>query len=179
MRPLTTVPTARPEVGVLIDTPAQEIPMVADILHSYDIRASFALTQAPTPDELHMLSAGDQVVPMLRGGGLVRWLETGDQLRDLVGATGHHHFLYASSGPSVGQWWLAHGVGGRLVAGAVRLGGARDHAVALRPGEVVEVRVDGSSDPISLVARLADELAAGHLRAVPVARLVRDSGASV
>ena len=32
-----------------------------------------------------------------------------------------HHFLYASSGPSVGQWWMAHGAGGRLVAGAVRL----------------------------------------------------------
>ena len=52
-----------------------------------------------------------------------------------------HHFLYASSGPSVGQWWMAHGAGGRLVAGAIRLQDRDDRVGHLRAGEVVELSV--------------------------------------
>ena len=61
-------------------------------------------------------------MPQLPNGGLVRWLGTRDQLHDILSELGFdHHFLYASSGPSVGQWWMAHGAGGRLVAGAVHV----------------------------------------------------------
>ncbi len=49
------------------------------------------------------------------------------------------HFLYTSSGPSVGQWWLAHGAGGRLIAGAVRLDDHGDTVGHLHPGEVIEL----------------------------------------
>ena len=52
-----------------------------------------------------------------------------------------HHFLYASSGPSVGQWWLAHGAGGRLIAGAVKLDDTRRPLGRLHAGEVVEISV--------------------------------------
>src|SRR5207237_7458408 len=63
----------------------------------------------------------DQAIPLLPTGGLVRWLETREQLHRLLDTMGFaHHFLYASNGPSVGQWWLAHGAGGRLIAGAVK-----------------------------------------------------------
>jgi hypothetical protein len=179
MRPLTAVETARPEVGVLVDVPPAQIPAVSSLLAAHNIQASFACAQAPTHAEVNSLTFGDQVVPLLRGGGLVRWLGTRDQLKDLVGSTGgRHHFLYASSGPSVGQWWLAHGAGGRLVAGAVRLDDGHDPVVSLRPGEVVEVRMTSQSDTASIIEKLAGELAAGHLSAVPVGRLVRDAGTS-
>ena len=71
---------------------------------------------------MSVLGYGDQAVPRLPTGGLVRWLQTRAQLHRLLSTMGFgHHFLYASSGPSVGQWWLAHGAGGRLIAGAVEL----------------------------------------------------------
>jgi hypothetical protein len=108
----------------------------------------------------------------------VRWLETGDQLRHLVKPLGfHHHFAYCSSGPSVGQWWLAHSAGGRLVAGAVLLDD-RDDIARLHAGEVVEVRVSRGSDLTVLLGELRRQLRTEGLTAVPVNRLMRDGGVS-
>jgi hypothetical protein len=89
------------------------------------------------------------------------------------------HFLYASNGPSVGQWWLAHGAGGHLIAGAVRLDDRDDSVGPLRAGEVVEMRLTPASDVALLVQRLEDALRSDHLAAVPVGRLMRDAGVPV
>jgi hypothetical protein len=182
MRPVTNVQTSRPEVGVLVEAPAAYVPAVASLLSGQGIHASFALGQAPSPAERPLLfSYGDQVIPQLRGGGLVRWLETGDQLHRLTSPLGvyHRHFVYASSGPSVGQWWLAHHAGGRLIAGAVKLDGKSDKLGRLHPGEVVEITVGNGSDAVGMILRLRRELDAQHLMPVPVGRLMRDAGVSV
>jgi hypothetical protein len=93
---------------------------------------------------------------------------------------GHrHHFLYASNGPSVGQWWLAHGAGGRLIAGAIRLNDNDDTLGRLRAGEVVELRISSTYDALPLLDKLHTALQSNHLAAVPVARLIRDAGATV
>ena len=93
----------------------------AGALSTSGIHASFTLAKPSGATEHSVFSYGDQAMPLLPGGGLVRWLGTRGQLHHLLAAMGFgHHFLYASNGPSVGQWWLAHGAGGRLVAGAVR-----------------------------------------------------------
>ena len=86
---------------------------------------------------------GIRACPRLPTGGLVRWLGTRGELHKLIGSGSddHRHFLYASSGPSIGQWLFAHGAGGRLVAGEVRLKDADDSLGHLRPGEVVELSV--------------------------------------
>jgi hypothetical protein len=121
------------------------------------------------------------MVPLLTGGGLVRWIGTRDQLQDLASNLGTfaHHFLYASSGPSVGQWWLAHSTGGDLIAGAVKLDGKRRGVVHLRAGDVVELKLTGSGHPQALVARLVGDLRAQQLAGVPVGRLIRDAGTPV
>jgi hypothetical protein len=179
MRAVTAVTTARPEVGVLIDAPASQVPALASELSGSGIRASFALDRAPTPAEMSLFAYGDQAIPRLRGGGLVRWLETGDQLHRLVTPLGfHRHFVYASSGPSVGQWWLAHSAGGSLVAGRVRLTDRYD-PVTLHAGEVVELSVSNDSEAQVLIAKLSAALNADHLAGVPVGRLMRDAGSSV
>ena len=179
MRAVTAVATTRPEVGVLIDAPASQVPALAAELSGSGIRASFALDRAPTPAEMSLFAYGDQAIPRLRGGGLVRWLETGDQLHRLVSPLGfHRHFVYASSGPSVGQWWLAHSAGGSLVAGRVRLTDRYD-PVTLHAGEVVELSVSNGSDAQVLIAKLSAALNADHLAGVPVGRLMRDAGSSV
>jgi UDP-glucose 4-epimerase len=180
MRPVTDVSTTRPEVGVLIDAPASEIPTIANDLANRGIRASFTMEQAAYPQEPLVVAYGDQAVPRLPNGGLVRWLGARDQLHDLMGMLGYgHHFLYASSGPSVGQWWMAHGAGGRLVAGAIRLNDKDDRIGHLRAGEVVELSVTKASQLTMLLGRLDRGLVTFHLRAVPVAQLIRDAGSSV
>jgi hypothetical protein len=71
---------------------------------------------------------------------------------------------------------MAHGAGGRLVAGAVKLSDHDDSVGALRPGEVVEVTADKASSFIQLMAKLDGKLHAQHLTAVPLGRLMNDAG---
>jgi hypothetical protein len=178
MKPVTAVATSRPEVGVLIDAPPSQIPTVADFLAARGIRASFALAQ-PAQETL-VVEYGDQAVPRLPNGGLVRWIGARDRLRDLMEQFGfRHHFLYASSGPSVGQWVMAHGAGGRLVAGAIRLQDKDDRVRKVHAGEVIELTVNNPQQIPSLVGKLDQCLLTAHLRAVPVAQLIRDAGSSV
>ncbi len=180
MRPVTAVSTDRPEVGVLVDAPSKDVPGLASAFASEGIRVSFALDRAPSSTQMNVFSYGDQAVPRLPTGGLVRWLETPAQLRRLIHSMGfQHHFLYASRGPSVGQWWLAHGAGGRLVAGAVRVDDPGDALGPLRPGEVVEIAMNDSPRLIPVIGELAGELRSEHLTAVPVGQLMRDAGTSV
>ena len=105
---------------------------------------------------------------------------TSDQLHDVLNRMGFgHHFLYASSGPSVGQWWLAHRAGGRLVAGAVQLDDGDDVLGHLRAGQVIELSVQHASEALPLLRKLSGDLDAQGLHAVPVAQLLRDAGTSV
>jgi hypothetical protein len=180
MRAITAVQTDRPEVGVLIDAPRSQIPELAGALFADGIHASFTVGQPSSPVETTVLSYGDQALPRLPTGGLVRWLGTRGELRHLVDAMGYRgHFLYASSGPSLGQWLFAHGAGGRLVAGAVRLEDRDDSLGRLRPGEVVEVTVTSVNELQPLLAKLLYGLRTDHLSAVSVGRLMRDAGTSV
>jgi hypothetical protein len=180
MRPTTAVPTARPEIGVLVDAPINDLPSLASAFSAYGLHVSFALDHPPTASELRVLNYGDQAVPRLPHGGLVRWLGTRDQLHDILSEMGFgRHFLYASSGPSVGQWWLAHRAGGHLIAGAVRLYDGNDPLGHLRPGEVIELSVTPGMDVQPLLQKLSGDLAIERLRAVSVGRLLRDADRSV
>jgi hypothetical protein len=89
---------------------------------------------------------------------------------------GHGHtFLYASSGPSLGQWLFAHGVGGRLVAGAVRIQHRDDPLGRLHPGEVVQVTIGSPAQLQPLLGKLILGLRSDHLSAVSVGRLMYDA----
>jgi UDP-N-acetylglucosamine:LPS N-acetylglucosamine transferase len=172
MRPVTAVAIGRPEVGVLVDAPAADVPEVAGALAARGIHVSFAVEH---PYRLGW--TGDETVPRVSTGGLMGWLGTRRELRHL--GVFRHHFLYASSGPSIGQWLFAHGAGGRLVAGAVVVDDRGDRFGLLRPGEVVELTVRQPAEVSTLVDELAARLRAEHLSAVPVGRLMRDAGATV
>ena len=181
IKPVTGVATNRREVGVLVDAPASQLPAIASTLSASHVQVSLGLDRAPsTAAALGVRRLGDQVVPRLDGGGLVRWLGTRgtlDRLSDRMGAG--HHFLYASSGPSVGQWLFAHGAGGRLVAGAVKLDDPDDSIGNLRPGEVVELTIPDVGALLPILDKLNARLVAERLRGVPVGRLMRDAGSQV
>jgi hypothetical protein len=183
MRPVSSVATSRPEVGLLVDVSAPEMSRLVAALRARGVDASFAVSRAPTAAELSMLQPGDQAIPRLGGGGLWRWLETGDQLHRLTAPLGlhhgQHHFMYDSSGPSIGQWWLAKSAGGRLIGGAVRLQDATDPIGPVRTGEVIEINASSPQDVLSIVNRLSHVLHAYRLHAVSVGQLMRDAGVSV
>ncbi len=180
IRPVTAVQTDRAQVGVLVDAPANEVPALASLLSTYGIHASFSLGKASSPVEESVFDDGDQAIARLPNSGLVRWLGTRGELKRLIGPMGdRRHFLYASSGPSLGQWLVAHGAGGQLVAGAVRLQDSDDSLGALHPGEVVEFSVASASQLAPLLDKLVNGLDEDHLAAVPVGRLIRDAGKPV
>jgi hypothetical protein len=176
IKPVTGVDTNRPEVGVLIDAPGAQVPTLASTLSAYGIHASFAVGQPSGTVVTSVYSYHDQALPRLPNGGLLRWLGERGQLRRLsVMMRDGRHFLYASSGPSLGQWLVAHGAGGKLVAGAVRLQDADDPLGFLHPGEVVEVSVGSADGILPLLDKLLAGLRMEHLAAVPVGRLMRDA----
>src|SRR5262249_21392881 len=121
---------------------------------------------------------GDQPVPQLPHGGLVRWLGTRDQLGDILNQMGfERHFLYTSSGPSIGQWWLAHRAGGRLIA-AGHVYDNDDCVGHLRAGEVIELSLGPTTRVDPLLRELSADLSRSGLRAVTVGRLMRDANAT-
>jgi len=178
MRPVTAVQTSRPEVGVLVDASSTQLPAVMSVLSQDGIHVSVGVDRAPsTATQLAFRYSGDQVVPRLNGGGVVRWIGTRRTLNRLVERMGYGHpFLYCSTGPSVGQWWMAHGAGGRLVGGAVKLSDRDDSLGALHPGEVVELSASQPTSLSPLIVKLDRKLQAEHLKAVPLARLMHDAG---
>jgi UDP-glucose 4-epimerase len=180
MHPLTAVSTDRPEVGVLVDTRVSDLPAVASTVSADGLHASFALTGKPAQGDLAYVPGGDQAVPRLPGGGIVRWLGQRGVLHRWGGDLGYsRRFLYASAGPSVGQWLTAHAAGGRLVAGAVSLKSPASRIGALHAGEVVEIVVPNASSLPVMLGELRGALDAAHLRAVSVGRLMRDAGVRV
>ncbi|MDQ6836489.1 MAG: NAD-dependent epimerase/dehydratase family protein [Actinomycetota bacterium] len=179
IRPVTAVETDHREVGVLIDAPGGQVPALAVVLSRYGIHASFAVGQASYPVATTVLDYGDQAVPRLPTGGLVRWLGTRGELHKLIAPMGYRRpFLYASSGPSLGQWLFAHGAGGRLVAGAVHLHDGDDSLGRLRAGEVIEVAIGRPQDLQPLLNKLLLGLRSGRLAGVSVGRLIHDAAAS-
>ncbi len=177
--PLTTVATSRPEVGVLVDASGSQVSTLASAIAASGMHVSFALENASAASALSVNGYGDEALPRLSDGGVFHWLHTRGELHKLAHELGYQHrFLYASSGPSLGQWLFAHGAGGRLVAGAVKIDAADYSATRLRlhAGEVIELRVTNVDAGLAELHRIWFELQLAHLRGVPVGRLMSDAG---
>jgi len=180
IRPVTAVTTARPEVGVLVDAAPSQVPALVSAAAARGMHLSFAMTNPSFSSAVAVAGSGDEALPRLPDGGLVSWLHTRAELHRLLHALGWgRHFLYASSGPSLGQWLFAHGAGGRPVAGAVRVDDNGDPFGRVHAGEVVEVNAGSVAATLDELARLCRALRAHHLSAVPVGRLLHDSGTPV
>ena len=176
----TKVTTGRSEIGLMIDTSSQQEPMLAQKLSGGGIHFSFAVYRPNRTSVLDALVHGDDIIPRLPDGGVVSWIHTRSELGKLIHATLGRHFLYASSGPSLGQWLLAHGDGGRLVAGAVRLSDHGRWPDRFQKGEIVELQVKNAADAHVLLQRLGRVLRHDGLEhAVPVTRLLKNSGVQI
>ncbi len=65
---------------MLVDAPTTTLGSLASRLAAQGIHVSFALSHLPPVSQLGFLRLGDQCVPRLPGGGLVRWIGTSSQL---------------------------------------------------------------------------------------------------
>ena len=179
IKPVTSVATTTHDVGIMIDASDSQVPALASALSATGMHVSFALNHASSASAINLGAYGDEAIPRLPDGGLLSWLHTRAELHRLLGDLGYTHgFLYASSGPSLGQWWFAHGLGGRLVAGAIKLPSSDDaHSLGtLHAGQVIELKVTSVGAALDDLRMISLELRAHNLRAVPVAKLMSDSG---
>ena len=108
MKPVRRSPPAGPR-SACSSTPPAAVPGLASLLAADGMHVSFALAQASVAARADAPRYGNQVVPRLPSGGLVRWLRARSELHRLLRRGSDHHFLYTSNGPSVGQWLVAHG----------------------------------------------------------------------
>jgi UDP-glucose 4-epimerase len=173
----TYVVTPKPQIGLLIDASPKQVPELARAAYNDGVQVSFALTSATPVALLTASFYHDQAVPRLTDSGLVNWLHTPGVLHRLERElhTGRH-FVYASSGPSVGQWILAHHAGGRAVAGAVRISRLNQIPGKLKIGEVVEIRPGTTKSELAQLNALADQARDQRLSGVAVRTLFHDAG---
>jgi UDP-glucose 4-epimerase len=181
IEPVTAVATSKHEVGVLIDASGSQVPALVSGLSSMGLHVSFAINKASTKTTLTALHRNhDDAWPRLPDGGLLSWLHTRGELHRLLHELGDsHHFLYASSGPSIGQWLFAHGLGGRLVGGAIRLRHPADKLGRLHAGEVIEISATNVPMALKMLRHICRELHLAHLEGVSVGTLMTDSGTPI
>jgi processive 1,2-diacylglycerol beta-glucosyltransferase len=178
---LARVSTDRPEVGLIVRTPAGAVVRAADALAARGIHPAFADEGAHAPATIAALRAdGDQLLPELPpGSSPLRWMGAGGALRAQAHALGlrrRFYFLEPRGGLVVGQLLLTRAAGGLPVKGALRLSatGPLPQRRA-RAGDVLVVDVSGSAASLrgaeGVVAWLgADGLSPESLSALTRAR---------
>lgn len=183
--PVTAVTTPRPQVGLMLDASASQAQTLAGDLRGLGMRVSVAMNSTSAKSANLVIHAGDEPVLQLADSGLVGWVSTDHRihqlrLRQLERELGWgHHFLYTSTGPSLAQYLLAHGAGGKFVAGKIHLDKPSELPRTLAAGEVIELRVTNVRLAYHQLRELAGELRRHHLDAVPVGTLLKDSGTPV
>jgi processive 1,2-diacylglycerol beta-glucosyltransferase len=180
MQPLTHVHTGRREVGVIVRTPRGAQTFVAGQLAAAGIHVSFADGGKAPP---HTTIAGvrhhgDELLPaIVDSGTILRWVKARGALGGQAHALGLHrgfYFLQPRGGLSLGQLVLAHTIGAKPVAGALRLSAAgAPPQRRLRAGEVLVVTLDGSAASVRGLERIVSVAAAEGLRPAPLGSLAR------
>jgi processive 1,2-diacylglycerol beta-glucosyltransferase len=179
VHPLAKVKTNRPEVGVIVRTPAPALPAVAALLASRGTQVSFTDDgRVPASATVRAVrSLGDEMLPEMPGSALLRWFKARAMLHSQARALGLHHrfyYLQPRGGLSVGQLVLARTAGATPVCGAQRFS-ATGHLPQreTRAGDVLVVELDGSSASVAGLERIVAGLAADGLTAEPLGRLTR------
>lgn len=181
LKPITSVSTNRPDIGLLIDAPPQLVQRVAHRLAARRADATFALSRTPAAATLAALDrAGDDAIPRLKPGGPVRWLGTRGQLKRMekqLGLSGHVYYAEPGKGFTLGQYLMGRTAGGKVVAGAVRVSGPADQGRPPHAGDVVEVAADGDAQTWSATLDgVLDRLDRARLHAVTVNALLAERG---
>jgi processive 1,2-diacylglycerol beta-glucosyltransferase len=178
---LKHVKTDKPDVGVIVRTPAADLTLVASELAARGIHVSFA-DDSGVPAHatvLRMHGLGDELMPEVPGSNLLHflhWVRTRAALDSQARALGlaHHHFyfLQPAGGLSVGQLVLARTAGATPVAGEEQLNASAPLPQRLaRAGDVLVVTVAGTASSVAGLERLVSSLRSERLGAESLAVL--------
>jgi UDP-N-acetylglucosamine:LPS N-acetylglucosamine transferase len=149
--PVTTLPARGVDaVRVVVDAPRYKVLRVARELHRDGIKASFALASVPSARTSRALRRfGDDVIPLITGGGGLQWFHVPAELRREARALHlRRGFYYLDPAKmTFGELILGPVSGGKGVTGAVQVG-SRQPTLSrpLRSGDVVVLRLDPSGD---------------------------------
>ncbi len=177
VHPLVHVATDKPDVSLIVRTPAGDVTRVAHELAARGIHASFADGGVHAPATIASLRAlGDELLPELPPGtSLLRWMRTTGALHAQAHALGLHHrfyFLQPAGGLTVGQLLLARITGASPVKGTRRLSATRPLPQRpARPGDVLVLGVNGSSASVAGAERLVSWLRSEGLSAESLSAL--------
>ena len=168
---LTHVATSAPDVGVIVQTPAGDVPKVARELANAGIHVSFADGGViPSRAEIAAVTAaGDEILPEVPGSALLRWVRTRSVLHAQARALGLKHryyYLQPPGGLSVGQLVLGRTEGATPVRGALHI--SATSAVPqrrMRAGDVLVVGLGGSASSVAGFERIVGWLGSGGLSA--------------
>jgi hypothetical protein len=172
-------------VGVIVQAPAQDVPVLARRLARRGRHVTFT-DRALDPSSIAAVRGlGDEVVPELSSSEASRWLSTRKVLRREARALGlprRFFYLAPHDGATLGQYALARSVGGSPVLGARRLQAGPSAGEApgdppLRAGEIVVVSTPSSDDAASLERHL-ERIERERLAPVPLGRLAAAAGAA-
>jgi processive 1,2-diacylglycerol beta-glucosyltransferase len=179
VHPLTQVHTHRPDVSLIVRTPAGDVTRVAGELAARGIHVSFADGGVHAPATILALRAlRDELLPELPpGSSILRWVRTRGALHAQARALGLRHrfyFLEPSGGLTVGQLLFARTVGATPVKGSLRLdarGPLPRHSA--RAGDVLVVGADGSGASVLGLERVVSRLRSERLAVESLAALTR------
>jgi UDP-glucose 4-epimerase len=186
---LTAVNTTAPKVGVMFDvsTSSEAVSLARELKHK-GIHISFALPLRSASAAESLTDFRDDMLPELNDSGLLGWAKTKGDLRRLerkLGLSGRqhryggHHFLYASSGPSLAQELFGDSTGGKLVAGKIKLSRVGQLPRTLRKGEIIEIKIKNPSAAWHELRELVHALHRQHLDPAPVDNLVSASATPI
>jgi processive 1,2-diacylglycerol beta-glucosyltransferase len=177
VHPLVHVATDKPDVSLIVRTPAGDVTRVAQQLAARGIHASFADGGVHAPATIAALRAlGDELLPELPPGtSLLRWMRTPGALHAQARALGLHHrfyFLQPAGGLTVGQLLLSRITGASPVKGTRRLSATRPLPQRrAHPGDLFVVSANGSNASVQGVERLVSRLGSEGLSAESLAAL--------
>jgi hypothetical protein len=175
-KPVDSVETKAPEVGLIVDAPPSEADAVAQTVSAGGGSASIAVTtSAPTGTVRTVNAAGSDLIPRLKPGGPVRWIGTRGQLKKTARSLGiHGHFYYAAPGHgfTLAQEVLGKTTGATPLTGAVKLK-AGSQLRTLERGDLVEVSVDSGAAWRPWLSALCAQMRARGLRPTSATGLVR------
>jgi processive 1,2-diacylglycerol beta-glucosyltransferase len=179
VHPLTQVHTDRPDVSLIVRTPAGDVTRVASELAARGIHVSFTDGGVHAPATILALRAlGDELLPELPpGSSLLRWVRTRGALHAQARALGLHrrfYFLEPASGLTVGQLLFARTADATPVKGSLRFSarGPLPQRPA-RAGDVLVAGCDGSGASVVGVERVVARLSSERLSVESLAALTR------
>ena len=167
---LSRLPTARPQVALIVDAPPALFPTIEHELAIRHAHASFAVDSGVRV----RLPQGDEALPVLHDALPLHWLRMRRQLQQDVRALGHRTFCVVPSGRlSLGAYLMMRSAGERPVVGAIRLSGnARLTKLDFDPGDIVLLRLDSAARPRKRLAQVIALVSASGLRTVSLSTVV-------